>query len=73
MIEDLDKIANVALHQRTDLMVKLERMEREFSLLHDALVDIRELVDGEADVDDGMPNTAMRVLVVVKLALREDV
>jgi hypothetical protein len=72
MIEDLDKIANVALHQRTDLMVRLKKLEHELGLMHDALVDIRELVDGEADVDDGMPNTAMRVLVVVKLALREE-
>lgn len=34
-----------------------------------ALREIEEIADGEADVDDGIPNTAMRILVIVRAAI----
>lgn len=64
-VEQAEKIANASLHQRKALM-------DERDLYHDALVDIRELVEDRIDVDDGKPNLAMRVYTVVKLALREE-
>ena len=64
-VEEAEKIANASLHQRKELM-------DERDLYRDALLDIEELVDGAADVDDGRPNLAMRVLVAVRLALRKE-
>jgi len=37
--------------------------------LTEAMVDILELVEGYADVDDGQPNLAMRVQVVAMTAM----
>jgi uncharacterized protein YigA (DUF484 family) len=37
--------------------------------LEAALADIIEMADEQADVDDGMPNLAMRILVVAEKAL----
>jgi len=54
-----------ALLRRRDTLVNKSHQYRE------ALVDILELVDGYADVDDGQPNLAMRIQVVAQLALEK--
>jgi hypothetical protein len=63
MDDDPDKIANVALHQRSELMDTVQR-------LTEALTDIEELVESDVDVTrHGQPNLAMRVYTVVRHAL----
>ncbi|HEX6825426.1 MAG TPA: hypothetical protein VF077_03835 [Nitrospiraceae bacterium] len=44
-------------------------LKLELDRLREILMDIEELVDGEADVDDGRPNVAMQVLVLADMGL----
>lgn len=64
MDDDPEKSISVALRQHASLMA-------ERKLYRDALVDIRELVDGAADVDAGKPNLAMKIYAIVTTTLGE--
>jgi hypothetical protein len=59
VLQEMDKIANVSLHQRAADWNTIQR-------LTEALIDIEELVDGYVDIDhNGNPNLAMKIMTVI--------
>jgi hypothetical protein len=47
----------------------LDEAKARIKQLEDAIADIIEMADEQADVDDGMPNLAMRILVAAEKVL----
>lgn len=54
-----------------ELVAKALEVKAERDRFRNALVEIEEIADDRADVDDGTPNDWMRALVIVRTALGE--
>ncbi len=67
---DAGKYEYLANHYKTEF----ERLEKRYTSLQpilEVLGDVQEYLDNRADVDDGIPNEAMRLLVEVRAAIRK--
>lgn len=62
-------MADTAAQAVDELVAKAFEVKAERDRFRNALVEVEEIADDRADVDDGTPNDWMRVLVIVRTAL----